>query len=160
VEHFWPWIALALLILSTVGTVMPFLPGLPVMALVVIGYGWLEGFKEVDSWLVIVTLALTVSGMLLDYFSGPYTAKKTGASRAGIWGAFLGGIGGIFILGPVGLLLGPFLGAMAGELLFGKNLSEASKTGLASLLGFFAGSIIKLCFAVTITISFFIKVIL
>ena len=159
-EQLWPWLALSILVLGTIGTVLPFLPGLPVMALAVIGYGWLEGFNEVDFRLTILTVSLTVSGMLLDYVSGPYAAKKRGASRAGIWGALIGEIGGVFVFGPAGLLLRPFFGAAAGELLFGKSWSQASKTGLASLLGVLISGLIKFCFALIITTSFFMKVIL
>ena len=159
-EQLWPWVVLAVLVFGTAGTLLPLLPGLPVMAFAILGYGWLAGFERVGSWLVIITVVATGCGILLDYFSGPYTAKKAGASRSGVWGAVIGGIMGILVLGPIGLLLGPFLGAIAGELFFGKSLGQASKTGLASVGGVLIGTVIKFILALVITISFFIRVII
>lgn len=159
-EQIWSWIVLAVLVLGTAGTLLPILPGLPVMALAVVGYGWLAGYEKVGSGLIALTIALAVCGTFLDYISGPYTAKKTGASRSGVWGAVIGGVAGVLVMGPVGLLLGPFVGAVIGELLFGKSLGQASKTGVASVAGFLIGSVIKFIFALVITISFFIKVII
>jgi len=153
------WIVFALLIIGALGTFLPVLPGLPLMAVVILIYGWWEQFQNVDAALIIVTLVLTVLGSLLDYLAGPYTAKRVGASKWGILGAVLGTIIGLLALGPLGLLIGPFAGAFVGEILEGRQLAQASKVGLASLLGTLAGSLLKFAFALTILVMFFLRVI-
>lgn len=158
-EAYVVWFALVVLIIAALGTILPVLPGLPLMAIVIILYGWWEKFENVDSTLVIVTLVLTALGTLLDYFSGPYTAKRVGASKWGVIGAVLGGILGILILGPIGLIAGPFGGAFLGEILGGQKFNQASKVGLASVVGTLAGSLIKLAFALTLLVMFFLRVI-
>lgn len=144
------WLTLVVLIISALGTILPALPGLPVMAVAIIIYGWWEGFQQVNTLLIVVTLVLTAIGTLMDYLSGPYTAKKIGASKWGVWGAVLGTIGGVILLGPIGLIAGPFLGAFLGEILGGNELVQASKVGFASLLGFLVGSLLKFIFALII----------
>ena len=44
---------------------------------------------------------------------------------------------------PLGLILGPFLGAVAGELVAGKEASAALRGGFGALLGFIAGVLLK-----------------
>lgn len=75
-DPIWKWIVLIVLAISTFGTLLPVVPGLPVAAAAVIIYGWLEGFRQVDAVLILVTILLTVAGTLLDYFSGPYTGRQ------------------------------------------------------------------------------------
>lgn len=159
-EPIWSWATFFLLILCTLGTVLPFLPGLPLMAVLFIGYGWMDGFQHVNSFAISIAVVFAVLGTLLDYFAGPYLAKKKGGTKGGYWGAFIGGLVGIFILGPIGLLLGPFLGALAGELLWGKNLKDASQIGITSLWGLLFGNIIKLILAIVILVIFFYYVFL
>jgi len=158
-EAYVVWLALIVLIIAALGTILPVLPGLPLMAIVIILYGWWEQFDNVDSTLIILTLIFTVLGTLLDYLSGPYTAKRVGASKWGVLGAVLGGIVGILLLGPIGLVAGPFGGAFLGEILGGQKLGQASKVGLASVAGTLAGSLVKFAFALTLLVMFFLRVI-
>lgn len=153
------WGALLLLLIFTAGTFLPVLPGIPLMAAVIIGYGWLEGFHQVRAWLIILSLLFAAASFLLDYLAAPYFAKRSGASKAGFFGALIGGIAGILFLGPLGLILGPFLGALLGELIWGKSLHEASRSGFFSLLGFLIGNMLKLLLAIILLVSFSIQVI-
>ena len=157
-EPFWTWLALVIMGLGTLGTLLPFLPGLPLVTLVVLIYGWLEGFVKINTWFVTISIGLTVLGLIFEYISGPYVAKKLGATKAGVWGALLGGIAGLLFLGPLGLLIGPFLGAMLGELLLGKNLQQATKVGFGSTIGTLLGNMTKFILALFITVWFALRV--
>lgn len=86
----------------------------------------------------VITAVVTV----LDYVVPAIGAKKFKCSRWGIWGCTIGTIIGIFFF-PLGLLLGPFLGAVVGELIARKPLATAAKGGLGAFLGFLAGVFIK-----------------
>ena len=44
---------------------------------------------------------------------------------------------------PIGVIAGPFLGAMAGELFAGKAIGESLRGAFGALLGFILGVVIK-----------------
>lgn len=157
-EGYWSWITLGILVLTTLGTVLPFLPGLPIMALTIITYGWLEGFQAINPMIIGLTLTLTLLGLLAEYLLSTYTAKRLGASKEGVWGVFLGGIIGILSLGPLGIIFGPFVGAIIGEIISGKGIQRASKVGIAAFWGMLLGNLLQFIFAVIILITFIIRV--
>ena len=61
----------------------------------------------------------------------------------GIWGCAIGMVVGLFF-GPWGIVLGPFVGAIAGELSGGKQTQAAIKAGFGSFIGFLLGIVSKL----------------
>ena len=79
----------------------------------------------------------------LDYVVPAIGAKKFNCSRLGVWGCTIGAVVGVFFF-PLGLLLGPFLGAVVGELLAKKSVGAAALGGLGALLGVLSGVVIKL----------------
>ena len=87
---------------------------------------------------------LSVAVIVMDYLLPGYLSKKFGGTKAGSIGATVGTIVGIF-LGPIGLILGPFAGAVIGEMM-GKQLKfeEALKVGFGSMLSFLVGTLFKL----------------
>ena len=78
-------------------------------------------------------------------------AKKFDCSRAGTWGCFIGTIVGVFFF-PIGLVAGPFGGAFIGELISGKTARAALRGGIGALLGFLAGTALKIIVCISITI--------
>ena len=103
----------------------------------------LVGFSELSrvDWFWLIGLGLLA--MAVDNIAGALGAKRYGAGRAGIWGAVIGAIAGGLLLGPLGFLLGPFLGALAAELLSGKSGAEATRAAWGSLLGVLGGVVAK-----------------
>lgn len=156
----WSWAAFIMLIICSLGTVLPFLPGLPLMALIILGYGWFDGFQNISFLYIAIAFVFAIAGTLLEYLAGPYAAKRKGGTKGGYWGAFIGGILGIIFLGPIGLLLGPFLGALLGELLSGKNIKKASQIGISSLWGLIIGNIFKFTLSLILVVIFFFRVFL
>ncbi len=65
-----------------------------------------------------------------------------GGSKAAAWGAVFGSLL-IFVIGPIGILIGPLMGAIAGELIMGQALKQALHSGFGSFLGFIGGSLAK-----------------
>jgi uncharacterized protein YqgC (DUF456 family) len=66
-----------------------------------------------------------------------------GGSRAAAWGAVLGSFM-IFVIGPLGILVGPLMGAIAGELIMGEEVRQALQSGFGSFLGFIGGALAKI----------------
>ncbi len=131
-----------LLVAGFLGAFLPIIPGLPLMALGV----WLHKLllPEVLSWWTVGLFIFTaILAYGLDIAATAFTARWAGAGRAGVWGALLGGFLGLFFALP-GLLLGPFLGALAGEWLIARRpFSESLKSGAGAALGLLVGGLGK-----------------
>ncbi|MGE0354517.1 MAG: DUF456 family protein [Gemmatimonadales bacterium] len=137
---------LVLLLLATflIGLVLvPLgLPGLWVMVLGLIGYGWLTGFQSVGVWTMGIALGLAGLGEVIESWVGyRYTRRYGGSKRAG-WGALLGGILGALVGVPVpvvgsviGSFLGSFLGAMLAEYSSTRRSDGALVVGWGAVLG-------------------------
>lgn len=135
--------ALLLVILGFVGMVVPALPG----PLLVLGgltlAAWADDFGRVGWVTLLILSGLALLAMVLDMIAGALGAKRYGASRAAITGSLIGAVVGIFF-GPLGLLLGPFAGAVAGELLSGRGASQAGLSGWGATLGMLLGTVAKI----------------
>jgi len=132
-----------LLLAGIVGCVLPFLPGPPLAyaSLLLLQVSSRAPFSS-DFLLLWAGIALLVT--LLDYWVPIYGTKKFGGSKKGVWGATIGLLVGLFFFPPFGLIIGPFLGALAGELLDGQEASRALKAAFGSFIGLLAGTVMKL----------------
>ncbi len=140
---------IALMLIGLIGSVLPFIPGSPLILLGAFIYAWYTDFLVVTWGTLVILLLLTVLSQILDYLASILGAKKFGASRWGMSGAFLGGIIGLFSGGILGILIGPFIGALLLELLHGQDLPASLKIGLGTLVGFLGGAIGKISIALT-----------
>ena len=141
-----------LIILGIIGCFLPVLPGPPLgyLGILLLHFTALVQFSPL--FLVIMgVVVLLVS--VLDYLVPVLGAKRFGGSRMGIIGCVAGLILGIFVFPPVGIILGPFIGAIAGELINGDNLQKAVKSGFGSFLGYIFGTGVKL--AVCLVMGYF-----
>ncbi|MFH0920681.1 MAG: DUF456 family protein [Fibrobacterota bacterium] len=129
------WILAALFALTgIIGTFLPLLPGVPLVFLGMILAAWAGHFEKVGAFTLMVLGLLTVLSIVFDTLATAWGAKRFGASRKAIIGAFIGTVVGIFFSVP-GLILGPFAGAAAGEYLHRRDIVQAGKTGLGTWLG-------------------------
>jgi uncharacterized protein YqgC (DUF456 family) len=138
------WILAGLLVVAGLaGTVVPALPGVPlVFAGLFIG-AWIGDFESVG-WATIAVLAvLAAIAWAVDFLAGAFGTRYLGAGRRAFWGATLGAIVGIFF-GLAGLLLGPFIGAVVGELSGGSDLVSSGRAGLGAWLGMILATAVKL----------------
>ena len=144
-------------VVGCVGCIAPVLPG---VALAYAGYLCLYfcSYSEISvAWLVVFgVLTLIVSA--LDYLLPSYMTKKFGGSKAGERGAMAGVLGG-FLFGPIGIIVGPFVGAVLGELIFdNSDKQRALRSGFGSFLSFFVGTGIKLALSLWLTVEICIDV--
>ncbi|MET0231176.1 MAG: DUF456 domain-containing protein [Rhodanobacteraceae bacterium] len=144
----WYVLAVVLIVAGFVGTIVPALPGVPLVFLGMLVAAWADGFQHVGVWTLVGLGVLTVIAVAVDFLAGLAGAKRVGASRMALFGAAIGTVVGIFF-GIPGLLLGPFLGALIGELVAGGTLQRATGVGVGAWIGFLVGTVLKLgvCFA-------------
>lgn len=139
------------------GTVIPVLPGLPLVFLSIAVYAVATGFRVIPPAALAVMLLATVAGMALEYGLGPAAARRRGASRAAFWGAIVGGIAGALSFPPLGILLGPLAGAVVGELWSGRSWQQALATGWTTVAGLLAGLLLELTIGVAMAVYFWIR---
>ena len=139
-------IAGLLILVGIAGVILPALPGLPVVFAGMLLAAWVDDFQHVSIWVIVLLGVLTVVSLGVDLAASTLGAKRAGASKKAMVGAALGTFAGLF-LGIPGLLLGPFVGAVAGELIHGRELREASKIGFGTWLGIALGTALKLALA-------------
>ena len=156
------WFAVALLVMfvGSVGVVVPFLPGLPLVLAGVYLYALVTGLGAGIGLghLVLYTLvggAAVLLGMLANLLG----VRAAGGSRAGVLGAALGLLVGLLLAGPVGLLIGPFAGAVVCELLAGRAAGRALRSGLGAAVGLLVGRLTELAVAVGLIASFVFSVV-
>jgi uncharacterized protein YqgC (DUF456 family) len=145
----WIWLLAVLLVMGGVaGSVLPALPGVPLVFLGLLVAAWGDGFQRVG-WITIALLGvLTAVSFGIDLAATALGAKRVGASRLAIVGAAIGTLAGVFF-GVPGLLIGPFAGAMTGELLSRGELQQAARAGMATWLGLVFGTLVKLALVFT-----------
>jgi uncharacterized protein YqgC (DUF456 family) len=142
VEAFADWLFVVLWLLGVVLTFVPFVPATLVILLAAFLHELLVGFRELSlgAWLLLGVLALLA--MVLDNLAALLGARRYGAGRAGLWGAFLGGLLGLF-LGVFGVLFLPFLLAWLFEYLSGRKPEEALRAAWGTLVGLMGGVVAK-----------------
>ncbi|MGL4609563.1 MAG: DUF456 domain-containing protein [Trueperaceae bacterium] len=156
------WMTLLAIIIFTVtflvalaGIILPLLPGVPIVALGTLLAAWLIGFSEFGTTPLVIVLCLTALSLVLDYVAGALGAQKYGASRSGIWGSVIGSLVGLFFFPPFGFLIGALAGAVIAEMLIGRKLEEAIRSGFGVLVGTFGGIIAKIFIIFAIAIVAF-----
>ena len=143
-------LALLIMLVGLVGTMIPGVPGVPLVLLVAgVHRLWFDDAGVSNTVLIVLTL-LTLISLGIDYLASVLGARKLGATWRGVFGAGLGATIGIFFAIP-GVIIGPFVGAVAFELLGGREWKEATRVGVGALVGVFVGVLGKvLCCAVII----------
>ena len=140
------------MIIGIIGCLVPVLPGPPLSFLGLV-FLHLSRFGHFTTPILITLGAITVVVTVMDYIVPVWGTKKFGGSKYGTRGATVGLIIGFF-LGPLGIIIGPLIGAFAGEMIFKDDLSYAFKAGFGSLLGFLTGIGLKLAASFVMTFYF------
>lgn len=141
-------LAVLMMLIGIAGTVLPALPGLPLVFAGMLLAAWTGDFEQVGGWTLAALALLTLLSLGIDFMATLLGAKGVGASKPALWGAVLGTFAGL-AFGFVGVFVGPFVGALAGELIWlrrigHRELGQATKVGLGTWLGIVVGTVLKL----------------
>lgn len=146
-------LAAAMIVAGLVGAILPALPGIPLIFAGIWLSAGVDHYRHLSlGWLVVIAVIGAV-GVGLELLAGALGARRIGASRRAVWGAFLGTVLGMFF-GLPGLLLGPFIGAMLGELSAGNSVLRSSHVGVNTWIGLIVGTMMKLICSITMLAVF------
>lgn len=148
------WIVGVVMVLAGIaGAVLPILPGVPLVFAGLLIIEWVHHWSHISSLGWVVLVLLLVVGVIVDFVAGSVGAKRVGASPKAVTGAAIGSIVGLFFP-PVGLLLGPFVGAVLGELAAERGFRDATNAGLAATIGLVLGAAAKIAISVAMVVIF------
>ena len=137
-------LALICCLAGLLGCFIPVLPGPPVNLLGIFLIHW-TGYAQFTTRFLLLWSALTVAVTLLDYFLPAWMTRRFGGSRQATVGATVGLILGMLFFPPWGIIIGPFFGALAGDLMQNRNDgNKALKVAMGSFAAFIAGTGLKL----------------
>lgn len=142
-------LAIICTLVGVVGCVAPVLPGVPICYVGVLLCHWAGAPFTTNQLVLWAIVAAAVT--LLDNFLPALMTKRFGGSKAATRGSLIGIVVGFFA-GPLGLILGPFFGALIGELTHdGSDSARAFKVAFGSFVAFICGTGIKLIAAIFLT---------
>lgn len=133
------WIVGAVLtVIGLSGLLLPVVPGAPILFLGLLLGAWAENFQYVGLWTLLILAVMALLTYGVEFAASVFGVKKFGGSKRAMAGAALGGIVGLF-LGVPGIVFGPFVGAVIGELSLQRSLDEASRAGFGTVVGLAIG---------------------
>jgi len=153
------WILAAVLVaIGLAGILLPALPGTILIFIGLVLAAWADGFTRVGAGTLVVIGLIGAASYGVDFVAAALGVKRLGASRRAMVGAALGTLLGLFF-GLPGLIIGPFVGAVLGELTAHQDLARAGRAGIAAWIGFAIGAVVKVALAFTM-IAIFIAALL
>lgn len=137
------WIlAVAFIIVGIVGIVLPALPGTVLIFAGLLLAAWADHFQRVGPLMLTIIGVIGATSYGIDFVAVALGAQRLGASRRAMAGAALGTLLGFF-LGLPGIIVGPFIGAVIGELTLHRDWKRVGKAGVAAWIGFAIGTAVK-----------------
>ena len=137
------WVlAVALVLVGLVGVVLPALPGTVLIFAGLVLAAWADHFTRVGGLTLAVIGVIGAGSYGVDFVAAALGTKRLGASPRAMAGAALGTVAGLFF-GLPGIIFGPFIGAVAGELTVNRDFVRAGRAGAAAWIGFVIGMAVK-----------------
>ncbi|PIC72104.1 hypothetical protein CSV75_04755 [Sporosarcina sp. P18a] len=137
-------LAILMFAIAFVGLIYPVIPSVVFLLVGFLLYGAIVSFEELTwlFWVIQVLFVLLLFGA--DTIANLVGVKRFGGSKAGMWGSTIGLLIGPFVIPVVGILAGPFLGAILAELVFTRSgIKQAFRTGVGSVVGFLTSVAVK-----------------
>ncbi|MGZ5242622.1 MAG: DUF456 domain-containing protein [Bacteroidia bacterium] len=144
-----------LLLVSLAGCLLPVVPGpaLGFISFILLQFAYDPNPFSTKFMIILAVVIVVVT--ILDYVVPALGAKKMGGTNAGKMGSTLGLVAGIIAFPPLGIIVGPFAGALLAELVAGSPAKVAWSSALGTFLGFISGTLVKIALC-GVMIYFFI----
>ncbi|OGE76422.1 MAG: hypothetical protein A3A83_04065 [Candidatus Doudnabacteria bacterium RIFCSPLOWO2_01_FULL_48_57] len=140
----WTIVSALFILTGIIGAVAPFLPGAPLVLGGLLLYGYTTDWVGFSGWAIGIFAGLTIFTLVIDVFGPALGARGLRASRLASIGAFIGVILGVALFGPLGIVIGPLLGAFAGEYYSSRNPQLAAQAARSTFIAFVVGTAVKL----------------
>ncbi|MBN2780900.1 MAG: DUF456 domain-containing protein [Candidatus Marinimicrobia bacterium] len=151
-------LGLIFMVMGFLGCLLPALPGPPLSYVGLLLLHFSPKYDFSPRFLILFA-AITIVVTVMDNILPVWTARQSGGSRRGVWGSVIGLAAGLFVFPPWGIIFGPFVGAVIGELSTGIGTEKALRSGFSTFLGFLFGVVLKLA-ASGLMFWYFIKMII
>ena len=142
-----------LMVVGLAGTVLPWVPGTPLILLGVFIYAFATDFEIIGFARLVFLTAITVLSSGLAYAGAVVGAKRSGGSVWAVVGALAGGLIGL-AFAPPGLFVGPLVGAIVAEWIRTGQLHGSVKSGVGAAIGIIAGAVLHFAFALVMVTLF------
>ena len=141
-DTLWLVVGIIVMLVGILGCLLPLLPGPPLcyLALLIQQLRTDPPFPSKFLW---IWAGITIAITALDYIIPLFSTRRFGGTKYGVWGCTIGLIAG-FWMGPLGIIIGPFVGAFIGEIIASNDSGIALKAAWGSFVGFLLGTILKL----------------
>lgn len=149
-------ITILLFVVGMAGAVFPILPGALAIYAAFFVYGFFISWEPFGFWFWSIQTIIVVVLFAADYAVNAWGVKKFGGSKASVWGSTIGIIIGPFVIPAFGLILGPLLGAIIGEMSAGSDLKKSFMVGLGALVGLFSSMVVKFILQLGMIVLFII----
>lgn len=147
-------IVILILLLSLIGTLIPFIPGILLMWVTIFLYALVDGFTAVSTpAFIVISLIALVTGTS-DIWLTLFGAKKGGASLRSMLIGTVGAIVGSFLFPIVGTIVGYIAGLLLGEYWQHGDWEAAKKAGIGGLAGWGIATVIQFVGGVFIFVIF------
>lgn len=111
------FVTIAAMIVGLLGSVLPGLPGVPVIFIAALVYAYFTDFANIGAGALVLLGVFAGLAMIADFLGTAYGARRFGASMYGTIGGAVGGVLGTLagaLLFGIGAILGLILGSIAG----------------------------------------------
>jgi uncharacterized protein len=139
-------LAIVLVVVGLAGIVLPAIPGTVLIFAGLWLFAWADGFMRVGVATIVILGIVAAATYFVDVAMMAAGMKRLGTSRRAMAGAAIGTVAGFFF-GLPGLVVGPFVGAVIGELTAHGDLSRAGRAGVAAWIAFAIGTVVKIALA-------------
>ena len=136
-------VALAMVV-GIIGTIIPFLPGLPIVWASALLYGVVEGFGAVG-WVCFTIITLVgIGGLVAAVVVPKRHVEGGGAPFSTIVVGAIGAVIGFFLIPIVGLMVGGVLGVLIAERFRTQDWGLAWQSTKRALVGFGLGALVQM----------------
>lgn len=129
------------------GTVLPLLPGLPLVFFSVLLYGAVTRFTQITADTILILGLLTIAALFIDAIAIMRGVRRMGGTPRGMVGAMIGAFLGLFFGNFLGMIAGLLLGVIVGELRSGMDAQRMLKAAAGAALGVLVSSVLRFVIA-------------
>ena len=152
-------IGIILIIIGIIGSIVPILPGPPLAFGGLLLVHFISRQPFTIGFLVIMG-SLAIISAIIDNVLPVYATKKFNGSKKGVWGSAIGLVAGLFFFPPLGILIGPMVGAFIGEIIDGKSADKAVRPAFGSLIGFLSSILLRFALSIVMAYYFVVEVLI